>query len=367
MPPLNVLIKPVSSSCNLNCSYCFYKDVSAHREVSNYGIMSTDTLELVIKRIFEYAEGECTIAWQGGEPTLAGLSFFQSYLHLEQTYNAKGVHVNRSIQTNGYHLDAAWASFFSEYHFLVGLSLDGTQSSHDIFRKTKENENSFSSVISTIRLFKKFNVDYNILTVVNHETAQEVQKIYSFYQEQGFHYQQYIACLDPLEEKPGQHPWSLTPLQYGSFLIELFKLWYQDALIGRAPYIRQFENYLGILLGFPPDACEQTGICGKQKVIEADASVYPCDFYVVDKYRLGNLEKSSIKELQETSIQQNFIRSSMLIPSNCKACIYSTLCRNGCRRHRLYADGTNYFCQSYQMFFKECIPMLLNLGEKIRN
>lgn len=367
MPALNVLIKPVSSSCNLNCRYCFYKDVSSHRETSNYGIMSLDTLDLIMRRIFEYADGECTIAWQGGEPTLANLSFFQNYLQLEQMYNTKKIHVNRSIQTNGYQLNKNWASFFSENHFLVGLSLDGTQYTHDTFRKTRENAGCFSSILSTIELFDQYHVDYNILTVVNSVTASEVNNIYSFYKKKRFHYQQYIACLDPLGEVPGQHPWSLTPEQYGSFLTELFQLWYQDALSGRAPYIRQFENYIGILLGFPPEACEQSGVCGQQKVIEADASVYPCDFYVTDEYCLGNLRENSFENIQCSSRQQSFIKASMLFPQKCKKCSYLPLCRNGCHRHRSNADGTNYFCQSYQMFFEKCIPLLKDLAQKIRS
>ena len=89
MPPLNVLIKPASSLRSLNCSYCFYRDVSSHRQNADYGIMSLDTLEQVGQRISEYADTECTIAWQGGEPTLAGLSFFQTYLELEKSITEK--------------------------------------------------------------------------------------------------------------------------------------------------------------------------------------------------------------------------------------------------------------------------------------
>lgn len=362
MPSLNVLIKPASSLCSLNCSYCFYRDVSSRRQTSHSGIMSLDTLEQVVQRIFEYADMECTIAWQGGEPTLAGLSFFQTYLELEKIYNRKKIPVHRAIQTNGFALDEKWAAFLAEHHFLTGLSLDGIKSTHNAFRRTGQGEDTFSSVLAAAGLLKQYRADYNILTVINRETAPKIREIYAFFQEQGFHYQQYIVCLDPLEEEPGLHPWSLTPKLYGSFLTELFELWYRDALKGRAPYIRQFENYIGILLGVPPEACEQSGSCGYQTVIEADGSVYPCDFYVTDSLCLGSLKESSFEELQHSLKQQTFLERSVFLPVDCKKCRFLPLCRNGCYRHRRETDGINFFCESYKKFFEQCLPQLKELA-----
>ena len=367
MQPLNVLIKPVSSACNLNCSYCFYADLSRKRETASYGVMSLETLEQTVKRIFEYAESECTIAWQGGEPTLAGLSFFRAYLALEKKYNTRNVRVTRCLQTNGYHLDEEWASFLAENEFLTGLSLDGTRALHDTFRRTPEGGETFSSILETARLFDRFGVAYNLLTVVNRQTAASAEEIYRFYQETGFHYQQYIVCLDPVGEEPGQRPWSLTPSDYGSFLIKLFDLWYQDCLLGRAPYIRQFENYLDLLLGIPPESCEQRGSCGLQTVIEADGSVYPCDFYASDAYCLGNLTQSSLEALRQTRRQKDFLERSLPIPDVCKNCPFYALCRNGCFRHRLPSSGVNYFCEGYQSFFSHALPFLQELARKAVN
>ena len=367
MQPLNVLIKPVSSACNLNCSYCFYADLSRKRETASYGVMSLETLEQTVKRIFEYAESECTIAWQGGEPTLAGLSFFRAYLALEKKYNTRNVRVTRCLQTNGYHLDEEWASFLAENEFLTGLSLDGTRALHDTFRRTPEGGETFSSILETARLFDRFGVAYNLLTVVNRQTAASAEEIYRFYQETGFHYQQYIVCLDPVGEEPGQRPWSLTPSDYGSFLIKLFDLWYQDCLLGRAPYIRQFENYLDLLLGIPPESCEQRGSCGLQTVIEADGSVYPCDFYASDAYCLGNLTQSSLEALRQTRRQKDFLERSLPIPDVCKNCPFYALCRNGCFRHRLPSSGVNYFCEGYQSFFSHALPFMQELARKAVN
>ena len=96
--------------------------------------------------------------------------------------------------------------------------------------------------------------EYNILTVVTSQTAEHIREIYQEYKRNGWGYQQYIICLDPLDEEPGKMEYSLTPEKYGQFLVELFRLWDREWKRGKAPYIRQFENYVGILLGNPPEA-----------------------------------------------------------------------------------------------------------------
>lgn len=202
MPALNIMIKPASGLCNLRCRYCFYRDVARNRDVDSYGIMTPETLEAVIREIFAYANTECTIAWQGGEPTLAGLDFFRHYIALEEKYNVRKIPVHRVIQTNGYVLDEEWAVFLAEHKFLTGLSLDGVRNSHDRNRVTPEGEGSFSKVFAAAKLLERHGVDFNILTVVNPETVSRIRQIYAFYGRQGFSYQQYIACLDPLGKFP---------------------------------------------------------------------------------------------------------------------------------------------------------------------
>ena len=43
MPPLSLMIKPVSGLCNMRCRYCFYSDVMAHRETKVHEAMSLET------------------------------------------------------------------------------------------------------------------------------------------------------------------------------------------------------------------------------------------------------------------------------------------------------------------------------------
>ena len=370
MPPLQLLIKPASGMCNLRCRYCFYYDVTQNREQENYGMMSGKTLENLVQKSLSYAEGSCGFAFQGGEPTLAGLDFYKDLIRLVEQYNTRKIAVSYSLQTNGYNLGEEWAEFFAEHKFLVGVSLDGVKATHDALRPTAHGEGSFGGIMKTIELFNKHKVEYNILTVVNAKTAAKIRRIYEFYKKNGFHYQQYIACLDPLNEEPGSRDYSLTPELYGQFLIDLFDLWYLDLQHGTQPYIRQFENAIGILAGYAPESCEQRGICSVQHVVEADGSVYPCDFYVLDQFRLGNINETGFEEIDKAPAGEEFVKASLDRSEKCRQCRYFAVCRGGCRRHRALGDGTvmgdNYFCKSYEMFYDAVLPRMEQVAAVLR-
>lgn len=383
MPALYVMIKPVSGLCNMRCDYCFYLDEIANRKQGLLGIMTEETLEQIICKSLAFAGRECTFAWQGGEPLLAGSDFFELALKLQKKHNIHNVRIENVLQTNGLCINDDWGQFFAANSFLLGVSLDGIKSTHDAYRKTISGGDTYFRVMDSIRLLDRYNVQYNILTVVNSKTAPRIRKIYEQYRKSGFRYQQYIAGLDPVtcgfeshraaafdsQSSPGSYGYSLSPQSYGRFLIDLFELWEIDWYKGHQPYIRMFENWLGILLGEQPEACEQRGICGFQNVIESDGSVYPCDFYVLDGYCLGNLLHDSYETIYRRRLESGFIQQSENHGSECKTCKYFALCRGGCNRYRTAVeDGilVNRFCSSYRMFFDRCYDRLAKISSICR-
>lgn len=317
--------------------------------------MSEETLEQIIKKTIDYSETACTFAYQGGEPTLAGLNFFKKSIEYQKKYNTKKLSISNAIQTNGYCLDENWAKFFKENHFLVGISLDGIEYTHDIFRIDSNGQGTFKKILQSIELLKKYEIDYNILTVVNAVTAKKITQIYRFFQEQKFEYLQFIPCLNPLGKEQQRFPFTLTPKAYSQFLRTLFDLWYNDFVRGRIVHIQQFEEYIRMLLLSPPDVCGMSGICSYQNVIEADGEVYPCDFYVLDQYKLGNLNEVSFDAINKKRNETNFIQDSAEPHKDCKTCKYFAICRGGCRRHRV---PKNFFCTAYYDFFEYALERL---------
>lgn len=370
MAAISILMKPSSGMCNMTCDYCFYCDETQKRLQESYGFMTEQTLKNIIRKTVLRAEGVASYAYQGGEPTLRGIDFFKKAVAYQKQYNKHGIRVNNALQTNGYLIDDEWCEFFKENNFLIGLSVDGIRKTHDQHRHTKNGEPTYDRVLHAAELMDKHGVDYNILTVVNRQVAENIREIYAFYKKRGWRFQQYIACLDPLDEKKGQNDYALMPQMYGKFLIELFDLWYEDWKKGEQPYIRQFENYIGILLGYQPEACDQRGCCGIQNVVEADGSVFPCDFYMLDKYCLGNFNVNQMEEINAKRNEIGFVERSRRLASKCLECSFYKMCRGGCQRNRDLDDATglyhNYFCESYQMFFEACMGRMEKIAQAIR-
>ena len=354
MKALSLLIKPASGACDLRCRYCFYADVAHARAVHHHGMMTEETLEIIVQKALSEATEAVTFGFQGGEPTLVGLEFFEKLVLFQRRYNLNGVRVANALQTNGLHIDEAFAAFLAREGFLVGISIDGPGEVHDLLRIDAASEGSFARAMKAAALLTRYKAEFNILSVVTRAMARHPDAVYGFYKKRGFRYVQFIACLDGLDEAPGGHPHSLSAGDYGAFLMRVFDLWYEDWRNGHYVSIRAFDNYVGMLLGHPPENCAMNGVCGSYPLIEADGSVYPCDFYALDAHRIGDVRRDSFAEMLGSDASQAFMAPSRVPDAACAACPHMALCRGGCRRERETGDGRlglNRFCEAYKAFF----------------
>lgn len=311
--------------------------------------MSRETAETIIRRAFDEA-AQVTFAFQGGEPTLWGLDNFRFFVETANKMNVAHKPVYYSFQTNGMLMDEEWASFFYKNQFFVGLSLDGYKDIHDLNRIGPAGKGSFNQVLKAAELLKKHKVEFNILSVVTAGGAKHAVKLYQFYKNQGFRHLQFIPCINDFDSTENR----LTAEQYGHFLKTLFDCWYPDCMARDIVTIRYFDNILAMVAGYPPEQCSMSGICQCIPTIEADGKVYPCDFYVLDEWCLGDVETNSFVEMLATETARGFVAASQPVEEACRTCRWLNLCRGGCRRDREPVSGTlsgNRFCKAYQDFF----------------
>lgn len=365
MPSVNLLIKPASSLCNMRCKYCFYADVSENRAFRSFGMMSEETLELTVKAAFEYASGFAGFAFQGGEPMLAGLDFYKKLITLQEKYNTKKIKVFNSIQTNGTLVNEEWAEFFARHSFLVGLSIDGTRETHNALRVDAGGNGTYEKASAAAEILMRHGADFNILCVVNNFVARYPQKVYRELKK--YRYLQFIPCLDGFDGE--KHAFSLTEDRYGMFLKQIFDLYYADFMKNDYVSIRNFDNYIQMMRGRPPEACAMNGYCTCYFVIEGDGSVYPCDFYVLDEWRLGNVKNESFREMISSDTAKQFVDGSKYISEECRNCLYYALCRGGCRRDRepfvQGNPGINKHCKSYKAFFEYSLPKMKQIVRRL--
>lgn len=367
MKNVSLLIKPASSLCNLCCRYCFYDDVSGNRSVKSMGLMTRETAEQLIRSAYKTVErgGAISFAFQGGEPTLAGLDFYKDFIETERRYQRPGIRVSHAIQTNGMALNNEWAAFLREHQFLVGLSVDGTKDLNDLYRKDREGKGTWTRITNVLHLLQKNRVEVNLLCVVTGQCARSPQKVYHTLKKLGVRYLQFIPCLDPLKEQRGEAPYSLSPDAYGKFLCGLFDAWYLDWKNGEYVSIRLFDDYVHLMMGLPSGSCATSGSCGSYFVVEGDGSLYPCDFYVLDEWKLGLLDHTSLADAGGCALARKFQEEGLKKPDSCAACEWYPICLGGCKRDWQTLDGKlqNYYCPAFRRFFGYAVPRLEEVAQ----
>lgn len=206
MKQLSIMIKPASSACNLRCKYCFYADVA------DGGI--PDPLALCPWSGCTGCSKICSpslrrgdrinFAFQGGEPTLAGLQWFREFTDITDRWD-EGVEVTYALQTNATTLDEDWCRYLAEKKYLVGVSLDLLPQCHDDARVDASGNGTFQRCLHAVELLNAFHVEYNILCTLTRQVAKHPRQVWQTLKQYDIRYVQFTPCLDTLEH-PGGNP-----------------------------------------------------------------------------------------------------------------------------------------------------------------
>jgi len=347
----------------MRCRYCFYYDISSGRAVPSYGIMSDLTMDKIIDNIFKDIDprDELNIAFQGGEPTIAGLPWFRRFIDKIKSRNT-GALIQYAFQTNGLLIDEAWCDFLHENNFLIGLSIDALPRLHDHNRLSASGKGTYDDCMRVKELLEKKQVEYNILCVLTNDLAKESEKVWRFIQKEKIRFIQFIPCLDPPEGqdnsglKAGN---SLRPASFAKFYTRLLPLWIRELENGNYISVKLYDDVVNYFSRGVPNSCGIDGQCHNQYVVEADGSVYPCDFYCYDEYKTGNLTEISIRELFDNERARHFLYEKPELPEICGSCRFLKACRGGCKRMRnvMYASPGEVIC-GYRSFLEKCLEPL---------
>jgi uncharacterized protein len=320
--------------------------------------MTFETLERLIDGYLAYSFPNSIFTFQGGEPTLAGLPFFEKVGELQQRYGRPGQQIGNALQTNAVLLNDSWCDLFHAQDWLLGVSLDGPEEPHDRYRQTKHGQGTWQRVMGSVELLQKRGVAFNILCVLSQANVDRPKEVYTFFRTLGIDHMQFI----PLAEfgPDGQPlPFTITPAQYGRFLCELFELWWPDR---RAVTIRLFDNIAEAVAGLTPGTCTMHETCDSYVVVEYNGDVYPCDFFVEASWKLGNVTTDSWREIASRSRRRHFASKKTLAHPECQVCEYQSLCHGGCPkfRHGQRAEfrDLDYFCEAYKMIYARSVGPL---------
>jgi uncharacterized protein len=362
----SLLIKPASAVCNLDCEYCFYldRDADPYKELPAR-VMTADTLERLVDTYLFYSYPNATFAFQGGEPTLAGLKFFERLVRLQQQYGRNGQAVSNAIQTNGVLIDEAWCQLFREYNWLIGLSIDGPEQVNDRYRFNKAGHGTWKRVMQTLETMQREKVDFNILCVLSQSNVQQPREIYKFFRSLGVAYMQFIPLAEFYPDGTPM-PFTISPEEYGRFMCEIFDLWWPER---RKVRVRFFDNLAEALAGQKPGSCTMHETCDSYVVVEYNGDVYPCDFFVEGGWKLGNILEDSFPEIARRQRRYNFAVKKTLAHPECQVCEYQSICHGGCPKTRhgpqKRFEDLDYFCTAYKMIFGKAVGPLKKEVEKL--
>ena len=345
----SLLIKPAGPSCNLSCEYCFYlekKELFGNKPAYR---MDDTILEILIKQALSQSKGNLSLAWQGGEPTMLGLDFFQKAINYQIRYG-EGKEVSNALQTNGLLLNEKWADFLNKYHFLVGLSLDGPQHIHDKYRKTLNDGPSWEIVDSRARMLLNKGVLVNTLSCVTSYSYQFAEEIYEYHKNLGMEFMQFIPIVEPDRNDPDRAAdFSVTAEQYGEFLVKIWDLWRADFVDGQpTTSVRQFESVFFTYVGLDAPECTLMEQCGPYVVVEHNGNVYSCDFFVEPRWKLGNIKYDLLTDMLNSKRQQNFGMIKSRLSEECRKCPWLQHCFGGCPKDRIKDpedEELNAFCK----------------------
>ncbi|MGF1760111.1 anaerobic sulfatase maturase [Photobacterium sagamiensis] len=366
--PFHVMAKPVSYRCNLKCDYCFYLEKEEYYAEEQPRMPNKD-LELYVRDYIKSCPSDIVdFAWQGGEPTLAGLDFFEKAVELQKRYSG-GKDITNSFQTNGIAINRKWAEFFAKNDFLIGISVDGEPEIHDRYRISINGRPTFQKVHDAILLLKEYQVEFNTLTVINDKNWNRGSETYELLKAIGSDNMQFIpiveleahSCNSSSKFSPSRNaettPYSLPSNGYGQFVMDVFEEWKQKD-IGKV-YVQTFEMLLAQKLGMESGLCVFNEECGRNVIVEANGDVYSCDHFVYPAYNIGNIKNTSLPKIINSKAQRKFGRAKKdLLTDKCKECGFLSICNGGCPKHRvLTLDGQNhkhnYLCESYRQIFSE--------------
>jgi uncharacterized protein len=289
-----------------------------------------------MEQCLEINQDTFNFIWHGGEPTLLGVEYYEEVVSIQkEIFEDSPIKVYNSIQSNGLLLNERWFDFFALEDWDLGISLDGPEEIHDIFRRDHEGGDTFKTIFQNIAPNGEFERKIGVSAVIHNQSIKHAGLIYEFLKQ--FKTFDIAPCLNPAGSEETLS-FAIHPLDYAQFFTEMFDLWWFED--NPNIDVRKFSAYIQGVLGRTPRLCSMSNGCRDFLCIEANGSVYPCGRMAgFPDLLLGNIHQTSLAKIINEKPRQNYLHEALVLPAECQKCKWAHACFNGCSMHRYLGNG----------------------------
>ncbi len=346
-PYIQTVVVQPTPFCNINCRYCYLPDRSSR------ATMELDTIEALFTKVFAsgWTLDELTVIWHAGEPLVLPVSYYEAAFRAIEALRPPSLALRHAFQTNGMLISPEWCRLFREWDVGVGVSVDGPKALHDANRVTRSGRGTFERTVAGMRLLRRENVPFHVISVLTAESLRSPEAMLDFYLSEGVE----DICFN-VEESEGDH---VSELFAASDVAERFRVflgrfWTLARESGRVRSIREIDDMLPRI--FRPesgDANEAADMANVQAqpfgmlnvACDGSASSFSPELLglknaAYNDFIIGNVRTDSLQAMLGGAAMTAMARDIAAGVEICrKSCEYFSVCGGGTPINKLSENG----------------------------
>jgi uncharacterized protein len=343
VPGIELLVIQPTPFCNIDCRYCYLP------ERNSQAVVTPATLLNLFSQVFAsgWLQDCLSVVWHAGEPMVLPIAFYRDAFQMIERAKPAELSITHSFQTNGTLIDDAWCSFFAEEHVNVGVSIDGPKHLHDRNRVTRSGRGTFDKTITGIRLLRRHEVPFHVISVLSAASMAAPRELFEFYVGEGIE----RVCFN-VEESEGDHvsqsfAESDVEAAYYRFLGEFWRL--SAAMPEKIPFVREIEHALQQVIR-PKDAPFSNQMVEPFAIISMDCagniSTFSPELLGLRNARygdflLGNINRDALVDMPRRSNFTKMLEDIEAGVAMCRErCEYFSVCGGGEPVNKLAENGT---------------------------
>jgi uncharacterized protein len=356
LPRLETVVVQPTPFCNINCSYCYLPQ----RNVNT--VMMQDTIATLFAKVFASGWTDCglTVIWHAGEPLVVPVSFYEAAFASIEAMRPASLQLRHSIQTNGMLITPEWCELFKKWNVGLGVSIDGPKHLHDAHRVTRSGGGTFEKTIAGIRMLRRCEVPFHVISVLSEEGMSAPQEMLDFYLSEGIE----DVCFN-VEESEGDHVSSLfaagdAQSRFRNFLRDFWKLSRQ---CGRIRFVREVHGMLprvfrpeeNVLRNAQVEPFGMMNVDCHGNVSSFSPELLGLKHADYNNFIVGNIHTEALEDMRRSHPMLAMGRDIAAGVEACRtACEYFSVCGGGAPVNKLAENGSftgtrTAFCSLTQM------------------